>query len=70
LRRWYWTVRGLMKSRLPISGFDRLSRASRAICVSCAVSWLLDSTGLRGRSRRWPAARARRARRTLPCPSR
>jgi hypothetical protein len=27
LRRWYWTVRGLMNSRAPISGLDRPSRA-------------------------------------------
>ena len=38
LRRWYWTVRGLMNSWAPISGFVRPSRASRAICASCAVS--------------------------------
>ena len=35
LRRWYWTVRALMNSRAPISGFDRPSRASRAIWLSC-----------------------------------
>ena len=38
LCRWYWTVRGLMNSRAPISGFESPSRASRAICASCAVS--------------------------------
>jgi hypothetical protein len=26
-RGWYWTVRGLMNSRAPISGLDRPSRA-------------------------------------------
>jgi hypothetical protein len=35
---WYWTVRELMNSRVPISGFDRLSRASRATWASWAVS--------------------------------
>ena len=35
MRRWYWTVRGLMKSWAPISGFVSPSRASRAICASC-----------------------------------
>jgi hypothetical protein len=34
LPRWYWTVRALMNSRLPISGFERPSRASRAIRAS------------------------------------
>ena len=38
LCRWYWTVRALMNSLLPISGFDRPSRASRAITASWAVS--------------------------------
>src|ERR1700754_4254429 len=38
LRRWYLTVRGLMNSRVPISGFDSPSRASRAICASWGVS--------------------------------
>src|SRR4051812_30392630 len=44
LWRWYSPVRGLMNSRAPISGFDRPSRASRAIWVSWAVSPLLVST--------------------------
>ena len=38
LRRCYSTVRGLMNSWAPISGFVSPSRASRAICASCAVS--------------------------------
>jgi hypothetical protein len=38
LPRWYWTVRALMNSRAPISGFDRPSRASRATCASWPVS--------------------------------
>jgi hypothetical protein len=31
LPRWYWTVRGDRNSRVPISGFDSPSAASRAI---------------------------------------
>ena len=38
LCRWYSTVRGLMNSWAPISGFESPSRASRAICASWAVS--------------------------------
>ena len=38
LRRCHSTVRGLRKSRAPISGFESPSRASCAICRSCAVS--------------------------------
>ena len=38
LPRWYWTVRGDRNSRPPISGFDRPSRASRAIWASWAVN--------------------------------
>ena len=37
LGKWYLTVRGLMNSRAPISGFESPSRASRAICLSWAV---------------------------------
>ena len=36
LRRCHSTVRGLRNSRAPISGFDSPSRASPAICRSCA----------------------------------
>ena len=50
LRRWYSTVRGLMNSRAPISGFERPSRASRAIWASWAVSSSRVST-LRLRTR-------------------
>ena len=38
LPRWYWTVRGLRNSRVPIWGFDSPSRASRAIWASWGVS--------------------------------
>src|SRR5580698_3424930 len=38
LCRWYLTVRGLMKSRAPISGLDRPSLASRATWASWAVN--------------------------------
>ena len=65
LRRWYSTVRGLMNSWAPISGFVCPSRGEPgdlrllrgelvARLGACAC----------GRSRRWPAARAGRARRT------
>ena len=37
LRRWYCTVRELMNSCAPISGLERPSRASLAICASCGV---------------------------------
>jgi hypothetical protein len=37
LRRWYWTVRGLMKSCSPISGLESPSRASLAISPSWNV---------------------------------
>jgi hypothetical protein len=44
LRKWYWTVCALMNSRVPISGFDSPSRASRAIWASWTVSSLRVST--------------------------
>ena len=34
LCKWYWTVRGLMNSLAPISGLEKPSLASRAICAS------------------------------------
>ena len=43
--KWYCTVRELMNSREPISGFDRPSRASRAIWASCAVRLGARSVG-------------------------
>ena len=46
------------------------SPASRAICASCAVSSSRVSACACARSRRWPAARGGRARRTPPPPSR
>jgi ABC-type protease/lipase transport system fused ATPase/permease subunit len=39
LRKWYWTVRGLMNSWAPISGFVRLSRASTTF-------WVMESIRL------------------------
>ena len=48
LRRWYSTVRGLMKSWAPISGFVRPSTASRVTCSSWAVSsWYVSTVRLR-----------------------
>jgi hypothetical protein len=41
---WYWTLRALMNSRAPISGFDRPSPASRATWTSCEVSSPVVST--------------------------
>jgi hypothetical protein len=38
LRRWYWTVRGLMNSRVLICGLDSPSPASRATWASWVVS--------------------------------
>ena len=70
LRRCHSTVRGLRNSWAPISEFVRPSRASRAICSSCGVSSSrVVDRGACAPSRRWPAARAGRARRTPPCPS-
>ena len=71
LRRCHSTVRALRNSCAPISGFDRPSRASRAICSSCGVSSSRVSTrALRAPSRPWRSARGVRARRTPPCRSR
>ena len=65
LRRWYSTVRGLMNSLAPISGFVCLSLAIRAICASWGVRTSRVSIGApAARSRRWPGARGGRARRT------
>jgi hypothetical protein len=44
LRKWYWTVRGLMNNLAPISGFESPSRANIAIWISCEVSSSLVST--------------------------
>jgi hypothetical protein len=38
LRRWYWTVRRLMNSRVLIYGLDSPSQASRATGASWVVS--------------------------------
>ena len=64
-RRCYWTVRGLMKSRALISGLDRPSRTSLAICASCAVrssAWWRRCVC--GPFPRWPAARGGPGRRS------
>ena len=60
-RRCHSTVRALMKSCAPISGFVRPSRASRAICSSCGVSAVRVS-GLRLRTFSPVATSSRRAR--------
>jgi hypothetical protein len=61
LAKWYWTVRAEMKSRAPISGFDRPSRASRAIWDSWGVRLMLVSA-LRLRAVSPVAASSRQAR--------
>ena len=69
LRRCHSTVRGLRNSRAPISGFERPSRASRAICASCGVSSSrVSRAALAHRLAGGRPARAARARRTPPCP--
>ena len=69
-RRCHSTVRRLRKSRAPISGFERPSRASSAICRSCGVRSSRVSTVRLRPSRPSPTARGWLARRTPPCPSR
>lgn len=63
------TVRGLIKSREPISGLERPVRARAAIWVSWAVSWYLFSgmrlravspVAISSRSRRGGRRRGRR----------
>ena len=71
LPRWYLTVRALMNSRAPISGFDSPSRASRAIRASWAVSSSARlGSALAGGLAGGRAAPAGRARRTPPSRSR
>ena len=65
LPRWDWTVRALMNNRLPISGFDSPSRASRAITASWAVSSSRVST-VRLRAVAPVARSSRRARSANP----
>jgi MFS family permease len=61
LCRCHSTVRGLMNSRAPISGFDSRSQASRAICVSWGVR-SLDVSTVRLRTVSPVATSSRRAR--------
>ena len=68
LCRWYSTVRRLMNRRAAISELDRPSLASRAIWASRAVSSAAHRACVRVLFRRWPAARARLALRTLQLP--
>src|SRR5215469_9575881 len=75
LRRWYWTVRGLMNSRVLICGMDSPSQASRATWApelsdppdSIELTIELRPMTARGRSAEhvlsWPAARRARQRR-------
>ena len=58
LPRWYWTVRVLMNSRVPISGLDRPPWASRAIWASCSVSASPGESTRSGLARRAPLAAA------------
>ena len=62
LRKWYWTVCALMNSRVPISGFDSPSRASRAIWDSWAVRSSCPATRVRLRAVSPVARSSRRAR--------
>jgi hypothetical protein len=62
LRRWNWTVRGDRNSRVPISGLDRPSAASRAIWASCPVS---STRVVTARLRVVPPPAARSSRRPL-----
>ena len=71
LARCHSTVRGLRNSRAPISGLDRPSRASAAICALLRRELVARVDGALARpSRRSRAARGGRARRTPPCRSR
>ena len=71
LRRWYWTVRGLTNSRVPISGLESPSRGRRAICA--LLGGELDRAFPRPRSRTVSPVRDNsryvRARQTPPRPS-
>src|SRR5258708_27558479 len=61
LSRWYSTVRELMNSRAPISGFERPSRANSTTRASWTVSWPAVSTS-RLRAVSQVAGSSRRAR--------
>jgi hypothetical protein len=47
LRKWYWTVRGLMKSWAPISGFRRRETAAFGLRVTADLVFPSDEL------RRW-----------------
>jgi hypothetical protein len=47
LRKWYWTVRGLMKSWAPISGFRRRETAAFGLRVTADLVFASDEL------RRW-----------------
>ena len=70
LRRCHSTVRADRNSRAPISGLVRPSRASRAMCASCAVSSSWLGAALAHRLAGGRPAPGARARRTPPCRSR
>jgi hypothetical protein len=51
LPRWYWTVRALMNSRAPISGFDSPSRAALQGAIFAVVKAAVDRGAAEGTRR-------------------